>query len=172
MGGRMMKLRMDFIGEAGPCRQATHLLIILGALASVGALYEQHSALADLRELEWQLGAESITADSPEISSGPDGAEQRVHEIARALRFPWIESLDALHRLTPAGVSITTVAPSEAGELHVSGNAREGAAVLDYVARLRGDAAWREVRLLSEEYGDARNASVRFSISVRPEPVL
>jgi Tfp pilus assembly protein PilN len=86
--------------------------------------------------------------------------------VLDALAVPWDELFLSIEATSVDGMGLLTLSPDpRSGNLHISGEAASLDQVLAYVARLSGQAAFRDVSLVSYEtvQRDGQNA-VQFSL--------
>lgn len=85
------------------------------------------------------------------------------------MRYPWVDVLDSLQRVTKPGLELLTLEP-DAGAIrrvHISGVADQPQDVLDLVVALRADPSWSSVELANQTRNDD-TGTPRISASVIP----
>jgi Fimbrial assembly protein (PilN) len=72
------------------------------------------------------------------------------------MRYPWVDVLDSLRRVTKPGLELLTLEPDADAirRVHISGVADQPQEVLDLVVALRADASWSSVELVSQTRND------------------
>src|SRR6185369_10202218 len=92
------------------------------------------------------------------------------NEIIERKSKNWLNLLDLFENVTPAGISLSTLAPDKTGdEWKIEGHARTFAAVQLYLEKLEGSKNFSHVLLLSHQniIAGENNRGIHFSISCK-----
>lgn len=146
-------MQLNFASKSS-WRRATAALLMLGILASGHVLWTRHQLLdrraAVLAQLDVQKQASREARPVRQTPARPEIREEATRLVA-ALQRPWEPMLNALQNTLRDDVRVTRVQPeTDAFRLRISGQADSSQAFVEFVQRLRGDAAWRVVEPLSE----------------------
>ncbi|MBT2336225.1 PilN domain-containing protein [Variovorax paradoxus] len=135
-------------------RRATLALLVLGVIGSGLALWQRQDLLerraAALSQLETQQRITARTQPSRAPAVRPEATDEADRLVA-GLQRPWEPMLNALQAAIKDDVVVNRVQPeTDAFRLRIVGQADSSQAFVEFVQRLRGNAAWRAVEPLSE----------------------
>lgn len=160
-------------------RRASMGLLAIGALLTGGALYAHQALLAGIAQHEARLGeltrsttgAIAATNDPRQL----DAETQRANAILRQLAQPWdalFRALESTAARQEKTIALLAIQPdAEKRQVQISGEAKNLAAMLDYVKLLSADPAMASVHLVSHQV-QSRDPQrpVRFSLSAEWRP--
>jgi hypothetical protein len=172
---RLPMLRLDHMGAQPMVRGWPALLLgvttALGAVVAWEAIQLASSAAAlqgQVQERD-EAAEHAVKRHRPARLAPEDVADERlVWRIRAELALPWDRLFGAIEACASPDVSLLTLTPAPArGELGLSGEARNMAAVLDFLRRLQGSGAFSNV-YLRDHHVDAADPQqpVRFSVNL------
>lgn len=156
----MKRLDFEFLRHKAPPRWAAWLLLLV-ALAFAGDLARSYRTLqAEIQAKEVKLARLDEGADPHlvRVSAKPPSTEELAiaADTIRRLATPWNSLFRALEGARTKGVSLLSVAPdADAGNVIITGSARDYAATLSYVSALSDQPPLKRVRLLKYETSPA-----------------
>jgi hypothetical protein len=158
----MRRLELDFLRSrpAAPWAGWVLLLAGLALAADLGRTYHEVSASVARQELLLARAAPAARAAPPPAATPEQLAAAR--ETIRRLATPWSALFAALESTPTAGVALLGVAPDPAGaSVLIAGEARDYAALVQYVAALRRAPPLARAYLVRHE---TRSGKLAFSI--------
>lgn len=171
-------MRLDFLAPPSPRRRAV-LLLAFGALAAALAAYDDSVAGEEVAQLLERRERAQAAYRRLASASGPSAPVARVagieagEALAGRLALPWGGLLDALEAAQDGNIALLALeADPHKGQLRLSGEARNMAAVVAYIAALDGKAGIAGLRLLALDVKQADpELPVEFLIEGRWRPV-
>jgi len=154
----MSKLRLDYQRSAKPFPWGglPLLALALAILVVSGIQYHALSAEADLWESKTELIERAAQRQSPRNRSGEHTAVnlalevKRANEVLRQLSLPWYGLLQTIESTGGKGVALLSLEPdSEKKLVKISGEAKNIAAMLDYISQLENRGLFGTVYLQS-----------------------
>ena len=168
-------LTLDFKRDAFLRRSLGTWLLLGGACAGIAvalAFAAANQALLQVKRQTTELRQESVPRT--EQKSTRDGTQLAVeithaNTIIRQLNLPWDKLFTALESTENNQVALLAIQPDTRKQLiHLSGEARNLEAVLDYLAQLRGQETLAQIALTSHEIKlQDPDKPVRFSLSAK-----
>jgi Tfp pilus assembly protein PilN len=147
------RLELDYVARPRG-RRWIGFVVLAVALAALGAL------VADYRGQRRELAALQPAGEAIDVAPRPAaGAGQRTEEqarqaavIVRQLSLPWAGIIEALEKASTGDIALLQLQPDvQQRVLRVTAEARDRAAMLDYLRRLGGTGAFSEVHLVSHK---------------------
>jgi hypothetical protein len=170
----MKRLKLDFQRKSASFSGGMVLLAI--ALLLGGKLFTDYRdvaaeidhGMATLARLEQLTGRKAVIP-------GRHGADQysadikRANEVIDQLALPWDQLFAAVEGATGKDVALLAIQPDKRkGDLVIGGEAKNVAAMLNYMRRLNGAGQLREVVLLSHQIQQQDpHKPVRFNLSAK-----
>ncbi|TAL99154.1 MAG: hypothetical protein EPN73_00980 [Paraburkholderia sp.] len=150
----MARLRWNFAGPRWWARPSVAVCIV--ALAGCAhALWWRRDLLLRREYLigQAQEASRDALASGPQSRAAPPVA---LDQVFAEMRYPWNDVLDSLQRVTRPGLDLLTLEPdaSTVRRVRISGVADRAEDLFDLVAKLRGDASWSSVQLVSQTRND------------------
>ena len=178
---------LDFSARRTLFTPAGAALLLLGIALAAGVAVEALETLAQrdgAQEKRVALAARAAELRGakapPARSAGKDGGRSAVDEVEarriaeaqkviRALAAPWDEMFDALEQAQDDSVALLSIAPERAaGRLAMTGEAKNYAALIAYLARLDDSGGLMQAQLLAHEIkGSDRHVVFSASASFR-----
>lgn len=152
----MRRLRLDF--QRKPVHSGA-IILLLGALLLAGKLLADYRAVAGAIEhaetVLARLGRQNgVAAARPaRLEGDPFAAEiKRANEVIDQLTLPWEQLFAALEKANGQNVALLKVLPEKSkGMVFIDGEAKDIAAMLDYIRQLNDSKVLRDVDLLSHQ---------------------
>ena len=172
MKQRLRRLDLDFRAtrRAAPWAGWLMLALAVGFIADLGVSYHRtqvaieqaHARLAKVERPRESAGRRAAVAVTPEEIANAREAYLR-------LATPWNELFAALESTLPDRVTLTAIEPdTKAGTVVISGEARDYAAVLDYVVGLQRARTFDRVHLVRHELRqNDQQPSAAFAVSAK-----
>lgn len=170
----MRRLELDYQKPANPPRRtAAWVLLFAGAalLTDMGVSYDKLQN--DREKMNLEIRTFRIRLDVPSRDSGnhkfSDKDFAQARQIINRLSIPWDTFFTGIESVTRQDVAILSFEPDvQTGSLQIKGEAKDYAAVLTLVARLRATKPFSEVFLLRHEIRrDDPQHPVAFTMSMR-----
>jgi len=170
----MRRLKLDFQRKSASIGGGVVLLFI--ALLLGGKLFtdyrdvaaEIERGVATLARLERLAGHKAVRPGKHDAD--PYGAEiKRANELIDQLALPWDQLFAAVEEAAGSDVALLAIQPDKRkGEVAIGGEAKDVAAMLDYMRRLNEAKQLREVVLLSHQIQQQDpQKPVRFNLSAK-----
>lgn len=168
-------LALDFKRDPFLHRSLGAWLLLGGACAGIAValafaaanqeLLQVKRQTAELRQKSAPRAEQKSTVDVTRLAA----EIKHANDIIRQLNLPWDKLFLALESTANDRVALLAIQPDTRKQLiHLSGEARNLEAVLDYLARLRGQETLAQVALTSHEIKlQDPDKPVRFSLSAR-----
>ncbi|HEX4944874.1 MAG TPA: PilN domain-containing protein [Usitatibacteraceae bacterium] len=151
----MKRLRLDLAGPRGSSAGWILLGLALVALADLGASWRQldeEIAAAEQQAARPRARVGEHTARGARGGEGAAGDLRDADRIARSLSLPWEALFRSVEEATDEQVALLALQPDpQKHELSISGEAKDYAAILAFVARLDKRQALRNVHLVRHE---------------------
>ena len=158
----MRSLRLKFPDDGGEARQAGYALLLLGLAAVAAVLYQFNLAMNDLSY--WDLKMASIerrterkTTPAPAVARIAESPEtkreiKKANAILSELDLPWEALLDAIEYASNHDVALLSLQPDVSSrKMRIGGEAKNVAAMLEFVGALEREPALKEAHLLRYE---------------------
>lgn len=170
----MQRLELDYQKPANPPRKwAAWVLLVTGLamLIDMGVSYErlQNDREAMNREIQTSKIRLDIPRNDKDDHQFTDKDFARARQIINRLTIPWDTFFEGIESVSNANVAILSIEPDvQTGQLRIEGEAKDYAAILTLVARLRTTKPFSEVFLLRHETKrDDPQHPVSFTISTQ-----
>lgn len=168
-------LTLDFKRDAFLRRSIGAWLLLGGACAGVAvalSFVEANQALRQAKQQTIELHQESAPRTGPKSTMDVMqlAAEiKHANEIIRQLNQPWDKLFMALESAANNQVALLSIQPDTRKQLiHISGEAKNLEAILDYLAQLRGQETLAQIVLTNHEIKlQDPDKPVRFSLSAK-----
>lgn len=168
-------LTLDFKRDASPLKSIGARLLLGGACAGIAAALsfaEANQALLQVKQQMTELRQETVPrTEQKNTMDVTQLAIEIAHAntIIRQLNLPWDKLFMALESAANDRVALLSIQPDSRKQLiHLSGEARNMEAILDYLAQLRGQKTLEQIVLTSHEIKlQDPDKPVRFSLSAR-----
>jgi hypothetical protein len=167
-------LNLDFLRTKSTSSRIGLVLLLLAAGVSaklyndyVRLVDETESADAKVARLERQAGHKPVKENRSSKSDGQVGQEiKRANEVVQHLSLPWDQLFKAIESSSKGQVALLSILPDEKkGIVNISGEAKNPAAMLDYVRRLEHEKTFFQVHLLNHQVEEQDpQTPVRFSL--------
>jgi hypothetical protein len=170
----MRRLELDYQKPANPSsRVAVWILLVVGLalLIEMGVSYDRLQN--DREALSREIGTSRIRPDAKRYGSGEhqftDKDFAQARQIINRLSIPWDNFFTGIESVSNQNVAILSFEPDvQTGLLSITGEAKDYAAVLTLVARLRMTKPFSEVFLLRHEIKrDDPQHPVSFTLSMQ-----
>lgn len=168
-------LTLDFKRDAFLRRSLGAWLLLVGACAGIAialAFATANQELLQVKRQTTELRQESMPrTEKKSTMDGTQLAAEITHAntIIRQLNLPWDKLFMALEATSNNQVALLSIQPDTRKQLiHLSGEARNLEAVLDYLAQLRDQETLAQIALTSHEIKlQDPDKPVRFSLSAK-----
>jgi hypothetical protein len=170
----MRRLELDYQKPANPPRRTAAWVLLFAGAALLTDMAVSYDKLQNDREaMNREIQVSRIRLDMPKHDSAnhkfteKDFAQAR--QIINRLSIPWDTFFTGIESVTKQDVAILSFEPDvQTGLLNIRGEAKDYAAVLTLVARLRATKPFSEVFLLHHEIKrDDPQHPVDFTMSMR-----
>jgi type IV pilus assembly PilN-like protein len=165
-------LDLDFRRTRPPSPWAGWVLLAVAALFVLDLGYSYYAARASLADTETRLGRQTRATGGPAraAASRRTATPEEIalaRETVQRLSIPRDDLFGALESAATDRVSLTAIEPDvKAGTVVISGEGKDFAAVLDYVARLQRSQALQRPHLVKHEFRpNDPNRPVAFAVS-------
>ena len=169
----MQRLELDFQNPANPPRKTAAWALLAVGLAMLIEMSVSYDRLQNEREaMNREIRTSGIRLDVTKKDTGDrpfiDKDFAQARRIIDRLSIPWDTFFAGIESVSNINVAILSIEPDmQSGQLRVEGEARDYAAVLTLVARLRTTKPFSEVFLLRHEIKrDDPLHPVSFSVSM------
>ncbi len=171
-------LTLDFKRDASPLRSIGAWLLLGGACAGIAvalAFATADQKLLQIKRQTAELRQESAPRTGPKSTMDVTQLAAEIahaNTIIRQLNLPWDKLFMALESTANDRVALLAIQPDIRKQLiHLSGEARNLEAVLDYLAQLRRQETLAQIALTSHEIKlQDPDKPVRFSLSAKWTP--
>jgi len=170
----MRRLELDYQKPANPPRKtAAWVLLLIGVamLVEMGVSYDKLQSERDAMNREMRISGIRMDVSSykPTENMFTDKDFAHARQIINRLSIPWDTFFAGIESVTRQNVAILSFEPDvQTGLLTIQGEAKDYAAVLTLVARLRTTKPFSEVFLLHHEIKrDDPQHPVGFTMSMR-----
>ena len=162
----MRSLRLKFPDDGSEARRTGYALLLLGVAALAGVLYQfnlamNEAAYWDLKiasmERRVERKATSTRTPTPAISRTAQTPEtkreiKKANAILNELDLPWEALLDAIEYASRHDVALLSFQPDVSSrKMRIGGEAKNVAAVLEFVGALEREPALKDAHLLRYE---------------------
>lgn len=162
----MRSLRLKFPDDGGEDRRGGYALLVLGLAVLASVLYEFNLAINEVAN--WDVRIASLdrqverktnpTAAAPAVSRIHETTPETRREIRKAnavlseLDLPWQTLFDALEYASSHDVALLSFQPDPSSrKMRIGGEAKNVAAMLDFVGALEREPALKDAHLLRYE---------------------
>lgn len=170
----MRRLKLDFQRKSASRGGGVALLAM--ALLVIGMLFSDYRdvtteierGVATLTRLERLTGHKAVRSGKQDAD--PYGAEiKRANEVIDQLALPWDQLFAAVEGAAGKDVALLAIQPDKRkGEVTIGGEAKDVAAMLDYMRRLNEARQLRKIDLLSHQIQQQDpQKPVRFNLSAK-----
>lgn len=171
----MRRLELDFQRKPAPMGGGGVVLLLV-ALMLGGKLFADYRQLsaeieqgeAKLARLE-RLAGHKASRPSAKTTDSQGAEIKRANEVIDQLALPWDRLFAAVEEATGKDVALLSIQPDRRkGRVVIGGEAKDAAAMLDYLRRLNEADSLREVALLSHQIQQQDpQKPVRFNLSAK-----
>jgi len=173
----MRSLRLKFPDDGGEARRGGYALLVLGLAVLASVLYEFNLAMNEVanwdlriasldRRVERKIAPGTAPATAPGTAPATAPAVPRIHEttpetkreirkanaVLNELDLPWQTLFDALEYASSHDVALLSFQPDPSSrKMRIGGEAKNIAAMLDFVGALEREPALKDAHLLRYE---------------------
>lgn len=165
----MRRLRLRFLEGGGGAQRAGYVVMMLGAVSLAGVLYEFNMAVNEVAYWDTRVASiERRAQRSPigTVGTGPQQTSSRSSYVGRDMKqevkkanavmseldLPWQALFDSVEYAANADVALLSFQPDAAGRImRIGAEAKNIAAMLDFVGALEREPALKDAHLLKYE---------------------
>jgi Tfp pilus assembly protein PilN len=167
-----MKLEMDFVRTRRSCTVQGALLLLSGIILTGAGVQQYFAARQEIAALERELAmlARAPRGDRGERQVDIDRLRGRIvlaNQVVRKKTVPWDSLFRDIERASDNQIGLLAVQPdAPSGVVRISGEARDAAALTDYIVRLEAQPSLQNVHLAEHEMKlNQGRAVVRFNLN-------
>lgn len=128
------------------------ILLALSVAVLVGVLGRQAAMLEEAEGLQMQIDARNARPSRAPVTPEADAARRKIGEVNARLTFPWDRLLKMLESSAGEDVALLAVEPDTTNyQVKLEAEARNWAAMIDYVGKLDGEGAFSKASLVSHQ---------------------
>jgi hypothetical protein len=166
----MRRLRLRFPDGGGGAQRAGYVVMALGAVALAGVLYELNMAMNEIAYWDTRIASverraqRSTTGAGPQQTSSPSSSSssyvsrdvkqevKKANAVMSELDLPWQALFDSVEYAANPDVALLSFQPDAAGRImRIGAEAKNIAAMLDFVGALEREPALKDAHLLKYE---------------------
>jgi hypothetical protein len=166
----MRRLRLRFPDGGGGAQRAGYVVMALGAVALAGALYELNMAMNEIAYWDTRIASverraqRSTTGAGPQQTSSSSSSSssyvsrdvkqevKKANSVMSELDLPWQALFDSVEYAANPDVALLSFQPDAAGRImRIGAEAKNIAAMLDFVGALEREPALKDAHLLKYE---------------------
>lgn len=128
------------------------LLLIFSVAVLVGVIGRQAAMLENAETLQTQIDEQNARQVQAPVAPEVDAVRKKIEAVNTRLTFPWDRLLRTLESSVGEDVALLAVEPDTVShQVKIEAEARDWAAMIDYVGKLDGEGAFAKASLVSHQ---------------------